>query len=78
MQPPLEGEGGREVFYINTGTWRNRIYRTVGLDKAHDFVDLKQMTYTIIFRKDEDTRGKEPDTLSFDIWTGTKKKQYSK
>ena len=78
LQRPLEGEGGREVFYINTGTWRNRIYRTVGLDKAHDFVDLKQMTYTIIFRKDEDTRGKEPGTLSFDIWTGAKKKHYSK
>jgi len=36
------------------------------------------MTYTIIFRKDEDTRGKEAGTLSFDIWTGAKKKQYSK
>jgi len=78
LQRPLEGEGGREVFYINTGTWRNRIYRTVGLDRAHNFVDLKQMTYTTIFREDEDTRGKEAGTLSFDIWTGTKKKYYSK
>ncbi|MBW1998664.1 MAG: hypothetical protein JRJ29_11945 [Deltaproteobacteria bacterium] len=73
---PLDVEGGREVFYLNTGTWRDRIYKTVGLDRAYDFVNLKQMTYTIIFREDEDTRGKEAGTLSFDVWTGTKKKHY--
>jgi len=77
VQRALDGQGGREVFYLNTGTWRTRIHKTVGLDKAPDFADLKQMTYTIIYRKDEDTRGKEPQTLSFDIWTGTKKKHYS-
>ena len=77
VQLPLEGEGGREVFYINTGTWRNRIYKTIGLDKAHDFVDLKQIAYSIIYRKDEDVNGKKPGTLSFDVWTGTKKKYYS-
>jgi UDP-2,3-diacylglucosamine pyrophosphatase LpxH len=77
VQRALDGQGGREVFYINTGTWRTRIHKTIGLDKAPDFADLKQMTYTIIYRKDEDTRGKEPQTLSFDIWTGTKKKHYS-
>jgi UDP-2,3-diacylglucosamine pyrophosphatase LpxH len=77
VQRALDGQGGREVFCINTGTWRTRIHKTVGLDKAPDFADLKQMTYTIIYRKDEDTRGKEPQTLSFDIWTGTKKKHYS-
>jgi UDP-2,3-diacylglucosamine pyrophosphatase LpxH len=77
LQHPLDGEEGHEVFYINTGTWRNRIHKTVGLDKAPDFVDLKQMTYTIFYRKDEDTNGKKPDTLSFDMWTGTKKKYYA-
>jgi UDP-2,3-diacylglucosamine pyrophosphatase LpxH len=77
VQRAMDGQGGREVCYINTGTWRTRIHKTIGLDKAPDFVDLKQMTYTIIYRKDEDTRGKEPETLSFDIWTGTKKKHYS-
>lgn len=77
LQRPLDGEGGREVIYINTGTWRNRIHKTVGLDKAPDFVDLKQMTYTIFYRKDEDMRGKKPDTVSFDMWTGTKKKYYA-
>lgn len=77
VQRAMDGQGGREVFYINTGTWRTRIHKTIGLDKAPDFVDLKQITYTVFYRKDEDTRGKEPETLSFDIWTGTKKKHYS-
>jgi UDP-2,3-diacylglucosamine pyrophosphatase LpxH len=77
LQLPLDVEGGREVIYINTGTWRNRVRKTVGLDRAPDFVDLKQMTYTIFYRKDEDLRGKKPDTLSFDMWTGAKKKYYA-
>lgn len=73
---PLEGDGDREVFYINTGTWRNRIYRTVAFDRAPDFVDLKKMTYTVIYWRDEDADGKRPNTLSFEIWTGMKKKRY--
>lgn len=76
LQRPLDGGGEREVLYINTGTWRNRIHKTVGLDKAPDFIDLKQMTYTIFYRRDEDS-GKVPNTLSFDMWTGTKKKYYA-
>jgi UDP-2,3-diacylglucosamine pyrophosphatase LpxH len=76
LQRPLDGERGCEVIYINTGTWRNRIYKTVGLDKAPDFVDLKQMTYSILYRRDEDDGDKVPGTLSFDVWTGTKKKYY--
>jgi UDP-2,3-diacylglucosamine pyrophosphatase LpxH len=76
LQRPLEGDEGREVFYINTGTWRNRIHKTVGLDRAPNFVDLKQMTYTVFYRRDEDTGDKEPNSLSFDIWTGIKKKYY--
>jgi len=35
------------------------------------------MTYTIIFRGDEDTRGKKAGTLSFDVWTGTRRKHYA-
>lgn len=77
LQYPLDGEEGREVFYINTGTWRNRINKTVGLDKAPDFVELKQMTYSIFYRMDEDTDGKREGTPSFDVWMGTKKKYYS-
>jgi hypothetical protein len=37
---------------------------------------LKQMTYLIFYGKDEDMDDKVPDTLSFDVWTGLKKKYY--
>ncbi len=76
LQIPLDKKEDREVIYLNTGTWRNRIYKTVGLDKSPDFIELKQMTYLIFYGKDEDKDGKVPDTLSFDVWTGMKKKYY--
>jgi UDP-2,3-diacylglucosamine pyrophosphatase LpxH len=75
LQRPLDSDE-REVIYLNTGTWRNRIYKTVGLDRSPDFIDLKQMTYTIFYRRDEDLKDKEAGTLSFDVWTGAKKKNY--
>ena len=75
LQRPLD-RNEREVIYLNTGTWRTRIYKTVGLDRSPDFVELKQMTYTIFYRRDEDLKGKKADTLSFDVWTGAKKKDY--
>lgn len=76
LQHPLDAESGHEVFYINSGTWRNRIYKTVCFDKAPDFVSIKQMTYSIFYRKDEDIKRKQAGTLSFDVWTGVKKKHY--
>jgi hypothetical protein len=51
--------------------------KTVGLDEAPDFVGLKQMTYSIFYREDEDMREKKPGTASFDVWTGTMKKTYA-
>jgi hypothetical protein len=45
LQAPLDGDREEEVIYLNTGTWRNRISRTVGLDHSPDFIELKQMTY---------------------------------
>ena len=77
LQHPLDAEGRPAVIYINAGTWRNRIYKTVGLDRAPDFVDLKQLTYTVFYRRDEDVGGKLDGTLSFDVWTGIKKKYYT-
>lgn len=74
---PLDGEGGREVLYLNTGTWRGHIYRTVPLDKSADFVKLKQMTYLCFYHAGEDRGGKEQGTVSFDVWTGHKLKYYS-
>ena len=73
---PLDGEGDREVLYLNTGTWRGHIYRTLPLDKSADFVKLKQMTYLCFYHAGEDRGGKEQGTVSFDVWTGHKLKQY--
>ncbi|HZD11799.1 MAG TPA: hypothetical protein VE553_10690 [Candidatus Binatia bacterium] len=73
---PLDGAGGREVVYLNTGTWRGHIYRTLPLDKSADFVKLKQMTYVCFYHAEEDRGDKEPGTVSFDVWTGHKLKQY--
>jgi UDP-2,3-diacylglucosamine pyrophosphatase LpxH len=76
VQRPLDAVGDREILYLNTGTWRTRIVKTVGLDTVPDFIGMKQMTYSIFYREDEDNNHKEPGTISFDVWTGTKKKTY--
>ncbi|HSH03002.1 MAG TPA: hypothetical protein VLL52_10830 [Anaerolineae bacterium] len=75
MIVPLDGEEEESVLYFNTGTWRERIYRTVKLDKEANFVKLKQMSYYIFYGADEDV-GKKPGTVSFDMWTGNKLKHY--
>lgn len=76
LQQPLEGQNGREVIYVNTGTWRGQLYRTIQLDTAGNFIKLKQMTYVTFYHAGEDQAKKEPGTVSCDIWTGHKKKQY--
>lgn len=74
---PLDVVGGkREVAYINTGTWRPRIQRTVTWDKAHDFVEYKHMTFTFFYLPEEDPRNKKSGTSSFEVWTGVKYKKY--
>lgn len=77
LEQPLDRHGNREVIYVNTGTWRERIFRTVWLDNAPDFVSMKKMTYCVFYREDEDLDGKEPGTISYDMWSGTKKKYYA-
>lgn len=76
----LDGANDREVLYLNTGTWRERIQRTTGLDLSADFTKLKQMTYVIIYGPQENGGGrggnKAKGTPSFDMWTGTKLKHY--
>jgi UDP-2,3-diacylglucosamine pyrophosphatase LpxH len=74
---PLDGAGEHDVIYLNTGTWRGHIYRTVPQDKSADFIKLKQMTYTMFYSADEDRSGKVPGTVSFDVWTGHRLKEYA-
>jgi UDP-2,3-diacylglucosamine pyrophosphatase LpxH len=76
----LDGANGHDVLHLNSGTWRERIQRTVSLDRQADFIKLKQMSYIALYRADEDGGwqggNKKPDSLSFDMWTGTKLKYY--
>ncbi|MDD5435547.1 MAG: hypothetical protein PH343_08965 [Nitrospira sp.] len=76
LQIALDNDGEHEVMYLNTGTWRNRISKTIALDRVPDFIGSKQITYTIFYNADEDKGGKKPGTVSFDVWTGFKKKDY--
>lgn len=52
--------------------------KTVALDRVPDFIESKQMTYSIFYRRDEDLSGKKTGTVSFDVWTGVKKKYFKK
>jgi UDP-2,3-diacylglucosamine pyrophosphatase LpxH len=54
-------------FYINTGTWRNRIPAT---PDGRMFGRLKAMTYVMLFSSQEDPEGSGPQYGSFDYWTG--------
>jgi hypothetical protein len=63
----------QEVLYLNTGTWRTRIYKTVSFDREPDFLQLQQITYSVFYRPDEAPGGTRTRTLSFDVWTGFKK-----
>ena len=89
LQQPLLVQHKKEIIYINTGTWRPRNFHTFvpeGEESEEerkpkrgtsDFVELKQMTYAILYREDENMMDKKPGTYSFDVWTGSKKKSYN-
>lgn len=77
MQAPLHVAGDREAVYINTGTWQERVVRTLPDAGLPGFVALKNITYAVFYRADEDTAHKVPGTASFDVWTGTRMKAYA-
>ena len=74
----LDVVNGREVIYLNTGTWRGRFYRTIALDKAADFIGLQQLTYMVFYNAEEDNKEKELGAIGFESWTGNQKKNYQK
>jgi UDP-2,3-diacylglucosamine pyrophosphatase LpxH len=66
-----------DVLYINTGTWRQFLFRTLGLNKKAGFVRLKQMSYVVFYSAEEDDERREKGgSVSFDMWTGYKGKHY--
>lgn len=54
-------------FYINTGTWRNRIPST---PDERTFGRVKALTYVMLFSAAEDSRLGNKTRGTFDYWTG--------
>jgi UDP-2,3-diacylglucosamine pyrophosphatase LpxH len=54
-------------FYINTGTWRNRIPST---PDERTFGRIKALTYAMLFSSAEDSRVGNKTLGTFDYWTG--------
>jgi UDP-2,3-diacylglucosamine pyrophosphatase LpxH len=64
---PLRSSHGNDEIYINTGTWREMIIKTVASDKVlPQFVPLNQITYVIFYN------AKEEGEPSFDMYTWTR------
>jgi hypothetical protein len=60
-----------ERYYVDTGTWRNRVPATPDFEQ---FGRLKSLSYMIAYGPSEDRGAMPPDRLkiaSFDYWTGT-------
>lgn len=55
-------------FYINTGTWRNRIPST---PDERTFGRVKALTYVMLFSSAEDNRLGNETLGTFDYWTGS-------
>jgi len=75
---PMETINGRDIIYMNTGTWRGRFFRTISLDKTADFIRQNQLTFLVFYNVAEDRQGKESGTIGFESWTGNQKKAYQK
>lgn len=60
---------GGDCYYIDTGTWRNRLLPTSNMKK---FGRLKALTYVIVYGKNEDlgVLDKKDKIASFDFWSG--------
>jgi UDP-2,3-diacylglucosamine pyrophosphatase LpxH len=66
-----EPEGGVKM-YLNTGTFLPVVQKARDRGFATDY----RMTFTVFYRPEEDTRGKQGRTVSCEIWSGRKRKQY--
>jgi UDP-2,3-diacylglucosamine pyrophosphatase LpxH len=63
----LGSHGQVQQYYIDTGTWRNRILCT---PNEKTFGKLKALTYVVVYGKNEDPPGMPKKIWSFDYWSG--------
>lgn len=54
-------------YYVNTGTWRNRILST---SDQRMFGRMKALTYVMLFSSKEDSKVNKDTSGTFDYWTG--------
>lgn len=64
----VESDPEADRFYINTGTWRNRIPST---PDERTFGRVKALTYVMLFSSAEDNRRGNKTLGTFDYWTGS-------
>jgi UDP-2,3-diacylglucosamine pyrophosphatase LpxH len=64
-----------ERYYIDTGTWRNRVAATYDYNA---FGRLKSMSYVIVYGPNEDPGGEDGQSkiASFDFWSGVTQRWY--
>ena len=71
-------ESNAEQFYINTGTWRRRIFANAEFSA---FGQVKALTYAIIYGFDEDGPGTnsagQVKVVSLDFWTGVTERWFA-
>ncbi|HZQ17526.1 MAG TPA: metallophosphoesterase [Terriglobales bacterium] len=63
----IDSDQKTDRFYINTGTWRNRIPST---PDQRTFGRMKALTYVMLFSSKEDSRINRETSGTFDYWTG--------
>lgn len=68
-QCPLDRLKDAVGIYFNTGTWRPMFHETLAVEDGCKYVQLKHVTYLVLYGKNEDTAGTKNDTPSCDVWT---------
>jgi hypothetical protein len=69
-QWPLPASDGRELLYVNSGSWCGRIQRGLGRGGSPTFTRLRHSSFAVLFSGGEDLDGKHPGSLSFRLQTG--------
>jgi len=63
----IASDSESDRFYVNTGTWRNRIPAT---PDERSFGRLKSLTYVVLYPPSEDPTGRAAPYGTVDYWSG--------